>query len=77
MPSYAITFFMEKIISYNLCENMEIRPWADIGKCLLKNYSVAQRVFETPFQWTIIRNVSCKKCQTSESAELVTTCAAV
>ena len=34
MPSYAITFFMEKIISYNLCENMEIRPWADIGKCL-------------------------------------------
>ena len=36
--------------------------------------SKQERVFETPFQWTIIRNVSSKKRLTiySESAELVT-----
>ena len=41
------------------------------------NRGSKERVFETPFQWTIRRNVSSKKRQTiySESAELVTTCA--
>ena len=41
------------------------------------NTKVLGTCLETSFQRTIIRNVSCKKRQTSESAELVTTCAAV
>ena len=45
----------------------------------LGNTQVNRGVFETPFQWTISVSSKYKKRQTiySESAELVTTCAAV
>ena len=45
----------------------------------ISSYRKQERVFETPFQWTIIRNVSSKKRQTifSESPEFVATCYAV
>ena len=57
--------------------NGKTTPMVELGNTQVKVKQ--ERVFETPFEWTIIRNVSSKKRQTiySESAELGTTCAAV